>query len=127
MCGFRFNDVTLPKNLGNIFQIACDFHFWQAVDEIAAVGFCSEAAVKNGNDAFVGLAANQTPDALFECDNGLRNAVIEERFAAVLVNKTAACSDNRVGRNSKRQFVDYDARKLFAAHVNSLPKAGSRK
>lgn len=55
-----------------------DTHTRKALEKVAAVAFCFEARVKDGDHAAVSSAAYKTSDPLFERDHGLRQAVIKE-------------------------------------------------
>ena len=66
MVGFKIQSMTLLWKKGNeIFEFAGDAHSGEAVEEVAAVGFGSESGVEDGDDAAVGVAADETPDSLF--------------------------------------------------------------
>ena len=74
-CGFddctRFLGAGLPPHRWCSEQfchgrkLTSDLHPWQALEEIAAVVFCAEAWVEDGDDASVGGAADEAADALF--------------------------------------------------------------
>ena len=49
----------------NIRQFARDAHARKALQKIAAVGFCPNARIENGDHAAVGSTADQTADPLF--------------------------------------------------------------
>ncbi len=93
------------------------------MEEVAAVGFCAEAGVEDGDDAAVGAAADEAADSLFERDDGLGDAVIEEGFAAIFVDEARAGGDDRVRGDGEGELVDDDAGELIALDVDALPKA----
>lgn len=73
-----------------------DTHTRKALEKVAAVAFCFEARVKDGDHAAVSSAAYKTSDPLFERDHGLRHAVIKKRTPAVLIDEPRTRGDDRI-------------------------------
>ncbi len=83
-----FFSIILGKNFRQLAHIIGDPHPWKALEEVASVAFGFDAGVEDSDDAAVGAAADEAADALFKRDDRLRDAVFEERFAAVLVDES---------------------------------------
>jgi len=91
-CGLRIRDfVEVSDAVG-------DAHTGEGLEEVASVAFGFYSWVEDGDDAAVGAAADEAANSLFECDDGLRDAVFEKRLAAILVDEPRPSRDYRFGR-----------------------------
>src|SRR5690606_33302535 len=98
--------IGLCQKVGEFGGGTHDAYAGKALEKIAAVGFCPEAWVEDGDDTAVGAAADETADALFERYHGLRDAVIKEGAAAVLFDEAGTGRDDGVGRYGERELID---------------------
>ena len=83
-------------------------HRRQARDERAAIALGHESRIAQHDDAEVGLVADQATDALLQRDHGLRHLLVEERIAALRLDRGESRLQQRIVRHRKRQLVDHD-------------------
>ncbi len=66
--------------------------------------------------------ADEPAESLLQRDHRGRHLVVEERVAAVFINRADARGHHRIVRHGERQPVNDDATELFALHVHTLPE-----
>ncbi len=89
----------------------------------APVGFGFDARIAQHNDAEVVEIANQSADALLQCQHGLRQLIFEKRIAAAAANSLQTSLEQRVIGGREGQLVDGHNGKRIALHIDALPKA----
>src|SRR5260370_30557334 len=83
ICGYRIRDSGLTmEDRGEVVNLRGHTARWQALQKYSPVSFGAQTRVKHSEHTLVARAANQSPQALLQGDDCLRNAVFMETRSA---------------------------------------------
>ena len=86
--------------------------------KLSTVALVYDAIVENQDCAAIGRGANQTPDALLELENRLRELVLQKRISTAGVDGFDSGFDHGVVGSGERELDDDDVLQGVAAHIN---------
>lgn len=97
--------------------------FREALNKQSAVGFCEQSGVEYDDASGVVAMSNESPEALFELDDGFGCLVVAEGISTAAADELKSGFEEWVIGDAEGQFGDDHVLQSVSGDVDALPEA----